>query len=307
VERAFAGEKVLVTRELNFGPMRIWVDVQYLPVTDSEGRVNSVAFVALDITARKQSELELQELNTRLEKRVEERTARLQQLNGELESFSYSVSHDLAAPLRIISGFSRALLEDYADSLDTEGKEHLLTICSSTQRMKQIMDDLLMLSRVTRREIRRETVNLSRMAAEVAGLLEKEHPGRKAEVIIDPDLRAEADTGLVRILLDNLLENAWKYSEKREVIRVEVGKTMTQQGMAFFVKDNGAGFDMKYAGKLFDAFQRLHSGRDFPGTGVGLATVQRIVTRHGGQIWAWSEPDKGAVFYFTLPESSPAT
>jgi light-regulated signal transduction histidine kinase (bacteriophytochrome) len=269
--------------------------------------VNSVAFVALDITARKQSELELQELNTRLEKRVEERTARLQQLNGELESFSYSVSHDLAAPLRIISGFSRALLEDYADSLDTEGKEHLLTICSSTQRMKQIMDDLLMLSRVTRREIRRETVNLSRMAAEVAGLLEKEHPGRKAEVIIDPDLRAEADTGLVRILLDNLLENAWKYSEKREVIRVEVGKTMTQQGMAFFVKDNGAGFDMKYAGKLFDAFQRLHSGRDFPGTGVGLATVQRIVTRHGGQIWAWSEPDKGAVFYFTLPESSPAT
>ncbi|MGB7542146.1 MAG: ATP-binding protein, partial [Burkholderiales bacterium] len=218
----------------------------------------------------------------------------------ELEAFSYSVSHDLRAPLRHIDGFGQILLEDYAGKLDDEGRRHLQRVREASQRMAQLIDDLLNLSGITRAEMRRETVDLSRMAEMAAEALRKTDPQRAAEIVIEKGLTAEADERLLRVALDNLLGNAWKYAGKRPRARIEVGRTDRDGKTAYFVRDNGAGFDMAYAHKLFGAFQRLHSVSEFPGTGIGLATVQRIIHRHGGQIWAESAVDKGATFYFTL-------
>ena len=241
------------------------------------------------------------ELYQNLERRVADRTAQLETANKELESFSYSVSHDLRAPLRAIGGFAGLLLERASEGLDPKSKEYLGHIVASTENMHHLIEDLLKLAGVTRAPLRNERVDLSHLAEAAMARLRDADPGRRAHVDIARGLHAQGDPSLLRAALENLLGNAWKYTSKRPEARIAFGMEAHGDEQAFFVRDNGAGFDMAYAGRLFGAFQRLHADRDFPGTGVGLATVQRILHRHGGRIWAESEVDKGAAFYFTLP------
>jgi len=241
-------------------------------------------------------------LNVELEQRVAQRTAQLEAANKELEAFSYSVSHDLRAPLRGIDGWSLALLEDYSSQLDGQAKTYLERVRSETQRMGQLIDDLLQLSRLTSTEMMIDRVDLSAMAGTIADQLQKEQPERQVEFVLQPGLNANGDAQLLEIALTNLLDNAFKFTGKTPQARIEFGQTEVEGHRAFFVRDNGAGFDMALAKKLFGAFQRMHKASDFPGTGVGLTTVQRIVHRHGGRIWAQAVVDQGATFYFTLEE-----
>ena len=220
--------------------------------------------------------------------------------NKELEAFCYSVSHDLRAPLRGIDGFSKALVEDFADRLDSEGKGYLHRIRTACQRMGQLIDDLLALSRITRRDMRRERVDLSAIAQEIVMDLQKRRPGRQVEFVITEGLEANGDIQLVQLALLNLLDNAWKFTGKRPRAKIEFGVTQNGDGPVYFVRDDGAGFDMEYVDKLFVAFQRLHDINEFEGTGVGLAIVQRVIHRHGGRIWAEGRVEQGATFYFTL-------
>lgn len=257
--------------------------------------------MAMEISARKQAEADIRQLNANLERRVSERTTELQAANHELEAFSYSVSHDLRAPLRAIDGFSQAMLEDYADKLDDQGKDYLKRVRSATQRMGNLIDDMLTLSRVTRSELRREPVDLSVIAADVLAELQKSEPARRVDWQIESGLVAEGDANLLRVVLDNLLGNAWKFTGKTANAKIEFGALPRAEVAAgFFVQDNGAGYDMSYGDKLFGAFQRLHLVSDFPGTGIGLATVQRIVHRHSGRVWAKGAVGKGATFCFSL-------
>src|SRR5437870_5745488 len=250
---------------------------------------------------------ELQQHATRLEQRVAERTKELerralelQAANSELDAFAYSVSHDLRAPLRSIDGFSQVLLEDYGERLDEGGRDSLQRVRAASQRMATLIDDLLKLARVTRTEMRTERVDLSGMAREIVLDIQRTAPDRQVEFAIAPGLEAQGDFRLLRVVLDNLLRNGWKYTGKQAQPRVEFTAVDENGGRVFVVKDNGAGFDMKYADKLFGVFQRLHSITEFEGTGVGLATVRRIINRHGGRIWAEGIVDQGATFYFTL-------
>ena len=225
----------------------------------------------------------------------------LHDTNSELESFSYSVSHDLRAPLRSIDGFSQALVEDAGPTLNEESRSHLERIRSATRRMGQLIDDLLALSRVTRAEMKQERVDVSEIATQIAAELARHAPGRAVTVTIAPGLTATGDPQLVRLALQNLIENAWKFTSRRAHASIEVGPTKDAHGApAFYVRDNGAGYNPNFATKLFGPFQRLHPTSDFPGTGIGLATVKRIVHRHGGHIWAEGKIDAGACFYFTL-------
>jgi light-regulated signal transduction histidine kinase (bacteriophytochrome) len=224
----------------------------------------------------------------------------LEVANKELEAFSYSVSHDLRSPLRTIDGFSQALLDDYADKLDCSGQDHLQRVRRAAQRMAALIDDMLNLSRVTRSAMRREMLDLSAMAMSIAAELREAEPGRQVEFAIENDLTAAGDPQLVRAAMENLMGNAWKYTSAHPSARIEFGTTQRNGKHPFFVRDDGAGFDPRYAHRLFGAFQRLHTAAEFPGTGVGLATVQRIVHRHGGEIWAEGVVEKGATFYFTL-------
>jgi light-regulated signal transduction histidine kinase (bacteriophytochrome) len=235
------------------------------------------------------------------ERAIERLNVDLQAVNKELEAFSYSASHDLRAPLRAIDGFSQALLEDYAGKLDAEGQGYLQRLRAASQRMAQLIDDLLNLSRVTRAEMSRDDVNLTALAQEVAEELRKAEPGRQADVIIAPGLRASGDERLLRVVFANLLGNAWKFTNKRPRARIEFGITEQEGKSAYFVRDDGVGFDMAYVGKLFGPFQRLHSASEFKGTGIGLATVERIIHRHGGRVWAEGAVEQGATFYFALP------
>jgi two-component system NtrC family sensor kinase len=220
--------------------------------------------------------------------------------NKELEAFSYSVSHDLRAPLRAISGFSQILAEQYQDKLDPEARELLQSIREAASRMGQLIEDLLKLAQTSRRALTREMVDLSGLAEEIASRLQASEPERGVEFIIAPDLVANADQGLLRVVLENLLGNAWKFTSKRANAHIEVGVQHDTKQTIYFVRDDGAGFDMKYADKLFGAFQRLHYESEFPGTGIGLATVKQIIHRHGGRVWAASEAGQGATFYFVL-------
>jgi light-regulated signal transduction histidine kinase (bacteriophytochrome) len=224
----------------------------------------------------------------------------LEAANKELESFSYSVSHDLRAPLRGIEGFGQALQEDYSSVLDATGKNYLDRIRAGTRRMGVLIDDLLNLARVTRAEMHRENIDLSKMASDVAKELQTAEPDRRVTVKVGKGLAADGDNRLVRVALQNLLGNAWKFTSKRPDARIEFGSLPSNGSKAYFVRDNGAGFDQVYAARLFGAFQRLHSMDEFPGTGIGLATVQRIVQRHGGKVWATGAVNQGATIYFTL-------
>jgi PAS domain S-box-containing protein len=277
-----------------------WMLVRGKAHKDSGGRPIRLAGIGIDITELKQAEGEILRLNAELEARVSRRTAQLEAINKELEAFCYSVSHDLRAPLRSIRGFSEVLLERYADRLDARGQEFLQRSCESSKHMDGLIDDLLRLSRVGRAELAWQPVDLSALAAAVAAELNKAEPKRNVDWVLAPRLQARGDERLLRIVLENLLRNAWKFTSKQSRPRIEFGAIAAPEA-AFFVRDNGAGFDMEFAGKLFGVFQRLHSASEFPGTGVGLATVRRIVNRHGGRVWANGAVNQGAVFYFTLP------
>ena len=263
------------------------VEISLSPLETEEGMLISSAI--RDITDRKRAEGE-----------IVQRSAELEIANKELEAFCYSVSHDLRAPLRGIDGFSQALIEDYGGKLDGPAQDSLQRIRVATQRMGTLIDDLLNLSRYTRVEMQKKTTNLSEIGRDVAAALRESQPQRDVEIVIAPELHSQSDPRLMRVVLDNLLGNAWKFTSKKEHARIEFGKTESNGSSAFYVKDNGAGFDSAYSARMFGAFQRLHTAAEFPGTGVGLATVQRIIRRHGGCIWAESAVDQGATFYFTL-------
>ena len=251
---------------------------------------------------RKRIEDELRELNQSLERRVAERTAELEAINDELEAFSYSVSHDLRAPLRAISGFSAMLEEQCAAKLDEEDRKLLARILLNAERMGRLIDDLLDLSRVAQAKLKGERVNLSDLAEEIVRTLREREPHRAVAFVCPPGVTAWGDARMLRIALENLLGNAWKYTGMREKGSIVCAASCEQRASVFSISDNGAGFDMAHAGKLFGAFQRLHSRSEFEGTGIGLALVKRIVARHGGRIWANAAPDRGATFSFALPE-----
>jgi PAS domain S-box-containing protein len=273
------------------------ISLSYVQSADEPGR-----FVAIvdNITERKRIEEELGRHREHLEELVDGRTTELRVVNKELEAFAYSVSHDLRAPLRSIDGFSMALLEDYSDKIDEEGRDYLNRVRKSAQTMSNLIDDLLELSRLTRSDFKREDVDLSAISSGVLSELAAQEPERKMDVHIQEGITASGDKRLLKVMMDNLVGNAWKYTGKKEKPKIEFGLINNNGESVYFVRDNGAGFDMKYKDKLFGAFQRLHSSQDFPGTGVGLAIVQRIVQRHGGRTWAEAEPDRGATFYFSL-------
>ncbi|WP_404420463.1 ATP-binding protein [Nibricoccus sp. IMCC34717] len=279
--------KVAEIRARTFGPMLI------------------VAFH--DLTARRRAELEVVRLNVDLEHRVNARTLELTQANAELEAFSYAVSHDLRAPLRAIDGFSRALQEDYTAKLEGDGLDYLARIRAASQRMGVLIDDLLMLSKVSRAEVHRENFDLADTARQVWDALQQAEPERRVEFQCNGPMPVEGDLSLIRIVMENLLSNAWKYTRKSAGARVSFTERRQpapdgRDERVFVVEDNGAGFDMRYATKLFGAFQRLHAQSEFEGSGIGLATVRRIINRHGGRIWAQAEVNRGAQFSFTLAE-----
>ena len=259
--------------------------------------------LAGDSAERKRAEEAILRLNGELDRRVAERTAQLEAAVREQEAFSYTVSHDLRTPLRHINSYSAILVEEYAGDLPDEGRAYLDRLCAASSRMGKLIDDLLMLSRVSRTEMRTEmrteTVNLSEMAAEICALMEEAEPERVVELVIAGGLKVPGDPVLLRQVMENLLGNAWKYTGKSSNARIEFGRKAFPGEEAFFVRDNGAGFDMAYGEKLFCAFQRLH-GEEYEGNGIGLATVQRIVCRHGGRVWAEGKINEGATFYFTL-------
>lgn len=277
-------------------------------VRDADGRVYALCGVSMDITGMKRAEAEIRRLNRRLEKKVSERTAELAAANDqlafankELEAFSYSAAHDLRAPLRVINGISSIISQDYGDKLDEQGLKLFDLIISETSRMDRLIDDLLQFSRATKMELKRGTVDLSAVADAIADKLKYAHPEREVSFSIEQGLKSLGDENLLAIVLENLLGNALKFTKNTAQARIEVGKRGMEGGKAvIYVKDNGAGFNMNQSQRLFEPFQRLHPHEEFPGTGLGLATVARIIRRHGGRVWAEGEPGKGAVFYFTI-------
>jgi PAS domain S-box-containing protein len=268
---------------------RFWASVVITAMRDSNGVLRGFSKVTRDLTVRKQYEEELKK-----------KGVALSAANKELEAFSYAVSHDLRSPLRGIDGFSQALLEDYGDKLDDLGKQYLRFIREGTQKMGKLIDDLLNLARLTRANMSMVEVDLSRIAKTITQNLQNQDPRRNARVNIQDGIVVKGDPGLLTVVLENLLNNAWKFTAKKAETFIEFGVKEEKDRSVYFVRDNGAGFDMKYYGKLFGAFHRLHPDTDFKGTGVGLATVRRIITRHNGEVWAESKVGEGTTFYFTL-------
>jgi len=277
-----------------------WLRSQHVVFPGADGKAARMLVALLDITERKQAEEEIRRLNESLEQKVRERTRELERSNEELAAFSYSVAHDLRTPLRGINGFSAFLAGEYAGKLDATALGYLQRIQAAAIRMGEVMDDLLALAHAGRVELQRQEVDLSALAQAVAASFESAAPQRRAEFVIAAGITADADPGLMRIALDNLFSNAWKFSAKAEGARIEFGMITAEGKPAYFVRDNGAGFDSAFSGKLFEQFQRLHTDKEYEGAGVGLAIVARVIRRHGGRIWADGAVGQGAVFYFTL-------
>ncbi|OHD91043.1 PAS domain S-box protein [Sulfuricurvum sp. RIFCSPLOWO2_12_FULL_43_24] len=276
------------------------VSVTLSPIKDSNGEIIGISKIVRDITEKKRAEDQIHTLNAELERKVVERTAALQSAYDEMEAFTYSVSHDLRSPLRATDGFSQALLEDYGSKLDATAQDYLSRIRSASQKMGGLIDDLLQLSRQTRTSMVPSTIDLGVIARQIISELVRQNPERHVEVIIGNDLNGYVDANLMHIALDNLLGNAWKYTSQHPTATIEFG-SMTQNGeKVFFIRDNGAGFDMSYVDKLFKPFQRLHTVEEFAGNGIGLAMVYRIIKRHLGRVWAESEIEKGSTFFFVL-------
>ncbi|MFL5344736.1 MAG: PAS domain S-box protein [Hyalangium sp.] len=303
IERRRQGvAEVMDFRFLRKDGSSIWTNMSTSPFVDEHGRyAGSLATIA-DVTARRNAEEQVRQLNAELERRIVERTAQLEFSNRELEAFAYSVAHDLRSPLRSIASFSDALTEDCADRLDEMGLDYLRRIRGGAQRMAELIDGILALSRVNRTVLVTSLCDLSILARIVAGQLQEQQPERKVRFTIQQGLVERGDPHLLRSVLENLLGNAWKFTRERPVAEIEFGTKEEQGVLTYFVRDNGAGFDMAYQDKLFGVFQRLHAQAEFEGNGVGLATVQRIIRRHGGRIWGRGQPGQGACFSFTLNE-----
>jgi PAS domain S-box-containing protein len=302
LERALQGESSTLEIFVRNPKTRegVWIESSGGPLKDEDGTSHGGVVAFRDITQKKTAEKQIQQLNEELEQRVLRRTAQLEVANKELEAFSYSVSHDLRAPLRHIAGFSRILEEEFGPLLPTDAQRHLQRIQEGTRRMGVLIDELLTLARVGRQALRTEVTSLTEVVHEIIDLLSPETTGRQVEWKIADLPFVECDRGLIKQVFQNLLSNALKYSRKRVKAEIEIGQTSNHGEIVIFVRDNGVGFNMDYADKLFGVFQRLHRSEDFEGTGVGLATVHRIVTKHGGRIWPEAEIDKGSTFYFTL-------
>lgn len=281
-----------------------WVDTTIVPFLNEQGKPRQYVAIRADITERKKAEETVQQLNAELEQRVAERTSQLEAANRELEAFSYSVSHDLRAPLRAVDGFSQAVLEDFGDLLPDEGRRQLNTIRYSAQRMGTLIDDLLAFSRLNRHPLKRESFDTIRLVRATVDELGAPWADRQVEFRVGALPPTSGDPALLKQVWLNLLSNALKYTRKRDLAVIEVEGRKVDDGVAFSVRDNGVGFDMRYADKLFGVFQRLHRVEEYDGTGVGLAIVQRIVHRHGGRIWAEAVPDQGATFHFTIAEQT---
>lgn len=294
--RAVEGQSASYDERINQAVFEVRVE----PLRDVDDRIMGCLALAVDISERKRAEDEIRRLNTELEQRVRQRTAQLEASNRELEAFSYSVSHDLRAPLRVIESFTKAVLEEYGSVLDAQAQHYLDRVCAATDRTKQLIGDLLQLSRVNRSEMLIQPVDLSQLAHAVASELQQAEPARAADFVIAKGVVVLGDPRLLRNLLENLMGNAWKFTSKHPTARIEFGVTERDGEHAYFVGDDGAGFDPRFADQLFQPFKRLHGAGEFPGTGIGLATVERIVHRHGGSIWARGAVESGATFYFTL-------
>lgn len=282
------------------GGQEVSYSVSVGPIFRPDGKVEGLTFIILDITEKKQVEDQIRRLNAELELLVQERTAQLETSNQELASFSYSVSHNLRAPLRAIDGFSLALLEDYEGALDEQGQDYLRRVRAASQRMEILIDALLRLAAIARQKVAREPVDLSSLAASVLAELQTADPDRQVELRIEPELKACGDAHLLHTAFRNLLGNAWKFSRACDPAQIEFGCLDDDEGVTFFVRDNGIGFDMRYADKLFQPFQHLHGPEVNQGPGIGLAIAQRIIQKHGGRIWAEAQAGQGATFYFTL-------
>jgi PAS domain S-box-containing protein len=281
----------------------VWTSISTTPLFDDEGRYTGSLAMVTDITQRRAAEEEIRQLNAQLEKRIADRTAQLEFSNRELEAFAYTVAHDLRAPLRSVASFSDALVEDCGDKLDAQGRDYLRRIVNGSKRMAELIDGILSLSRVNSTELSARKCDLSSMAHSIVEQLQGARPERPVRVLIQDSLVDQGDPQLLRVVLENLLGNAWKFTRDRAAAEIEFSATRDERGVRVYqVRDNGAGFDMAYRDKLFGVFQRLHAQKEFEGNGVGLATVQRIVRRHGGRVWGEGELGKGARFFFTLNE-----
>lgn len=284
-----------------------WIAGTAYPLKDDRGRVREIVVMHQDLSDAKHAEEEIRRINAYLEQRVEERTQELQVAMQEMEAFSYSVAHDLRAPLRAMGSYAQILNDEHTTDLDAESRDYLGRITENSIRMGELIDGLLDLARISRITPDRDEVDLSKMVLEIWHAMEKRQGSSGPRLVVEPNLKIEADARLIHAALQNLLDNAWKFSQQADVPIVEVGSEIRDGQQTFFVRDNGAGFDPSYINKLFRPFERLHTGNEFPGTGIGLATVRRIIERHGGKVWAEGAIGEGATFYFMIPRTHPPT